>query len=129
MYPTDLRYTNDHEWVRRGSDGTLTVGITSFAARQLGDVVFVELQQTGTAIEASTEFGTIESVKAVAEVFMPVSGTITATNEELDGSPELVNDDCYGDGWLIKVRPSNASEYDQLMTAEAYGRLVSEEDG
>jgi len=126
-YPAELRYTADHEWVRKDSDGTMTVGITAFAARELGEVVFVELPSTDTELESGTEFGTVESVKAVSEVYMPMDGTITAVNEELNDSPELVNDDCYGDGWFIRFRPSDASPYDELKTAEEYESFVSGE--
>lgn len=127
-YPADLRYTDDHEWVRKDSDGTMTVGITAFATRELGEVVFVELPSVGVELDAGTEFGTVESVKAVSEVFMPMTGTIAAVNEELSGSPELVNDDCYGEGWFIRFRPSDASAYDELKTAEEYESFVSGAD-
>jgi glycine cleavage system H protein len=128
MYPTDLRYTRDHEWVRKESDGTMTVGITEFAAKQLGEVVFVELPEVGRTLDAEEPLGTVESVKAVSEVYMPFGGEITAANAELNDSPELVNDDPHGDGWFIKVRPANAKDRDALMTAAAYEEYLKTDD-
>jgi glycine cleavage system H protein len=118
--PTDLRYTRDHEWVRREQDGTLTVGITHYAQKQLGDVVFVEVHLVGRDVEEQEGFGTIESVKAVSELFVPVSGKLTEANPAIADDPELVNTDPYGEGWIIKLTPSDAKAYDGLMTAKAY---------
>ncbi len=128
MYPTDLRYTNDHEWVRKASDGALTVGITAFAAKQLGEVVFVELPPLAMRLDSGEAFGTIESVKAVSELYAPVGGEIAGVNEELSSSPELVNDDPYGDGWLVKLKPSDAKELDALKTAVQYEEFLAEDD-
>jgi glycine cleavage system H protein len=128
VYPSELRYTNDHEWARKGGDGTLTVGVTSWAAKQLGEVVFVELPAVGTSLEQEEPFGTVESVKAVSEMFTPVAGKVVSVNEALNDSPEHVNDDPYGDGWMITLRPSDAKAYDGLMTAAQYEKLVTEAD-
>ena len=122
MYPADLKYTKDHEWVRSG-DGDATVGITDYAQAQLGDVVFVELPAVGRTIKQGEVFGTIESVKAVSELYAPVSGEVVAINDALSTSPESVNKDPHG-AWLIKVKPSNAGELGSLLDATAYGALV-----
>ena len=103
MVPTDLRYTNDHEWVRVADDEA-TIGITAYAADQLGDIVFVELPDAGRALDQFAAFGVVESVKAVSDLFAPVSGEVTASNDELARNPELVNSDPYGAGWMLKVR-------------------------
>ena len=120
MYPSDLRYTKNHEWVRKGGDGTLTVGITDWAAKQLGEIMLIELLSTGIELGAGDSIGTVESVKAVTEVYAPVAGTIAAVNEAISGDPEPVNDDPYGEGWMITLRPSNAKDVDGLMTAAQY---------
>jgi glycine cleavage system H protein len=122
MYPADLKYTKDHEWVR-SSDGEATVGITHYAQAQLGDVVFVELPAVGRTITQGEVFGTIESVKAVSELYAPVSGEVVAVNEALSTAPESVNKDPHG-AWIIKVKPSNAGELGSLLDATAYGALV-----
>jgi glycine cleavage system H protein len=127
-YPSDLRYTKDHEWVRKGSDGVMTVGITKFAANQLGDAVFVELPKVGQTLDEGEAFGTVESVKAVSELFMPMGGEITAVNEGLGDDPELVNTDCYGEGWMVRLRPSDKKEYDNLLTAAKYADWVKQEE-
>jgi glycine cleavage system H protein len=124
-YPTDLRYTNDHEWVRAEGD-RWRVGITSFAAKQLGDVVFIELPKVGDAVERSAPIGTIESVKAVSEIYAPISGKIVAVNDAVRDDPESVNTDPHGAGWLVEIEPSVRAELDELMTAEAYGKHVAE---
>lgn len=126
--PTDLRYTREHEWARKAKDGTLTVGITHYAQKQLGDVVFVDVQAVGRDVDESEDFGTIESVKAVSELFAPVAGKITEANSALNEDPELVNTEPYGEGWIIKLTPSDATAYDGLMTAKAYEELVSESE-
>ena len=128
MYPTELRYTRDHEWVRKDGDGTLTVGLTAWAVKQLGEVVFVDQPAVGTDFDQEDTFGTIESVKAVSELFIPVAGKVVAVNDDLIDSPELVNDDPYGDGWMITLRPSDAKAYDGLMSAAQYEKLVTEAD-
>lgn len=121
--PDDLYYTEDHEWLRL-EDGTATVGITDFAQNELGDIVFVELEPEGTELSQSDIFGTVEAVKTVSELFMPVSGTITAINTELDTAPEVVNDDPYGDGWMVEIEVSNPDEIDELLDAESYEELT-----
>lgn len=122
--PSDLRYTRDHEWVRIDGD-EVTVGITAYAADQLGDIVFVELPDTGRALEGAKAFGVVESVKAVSDLFAPVAGEVVATNDALAGGPELVNSDPYGDGWMIRMRVADAAELDDLLDADAYDALVA----
>lgn len=122
--PTDLRYTRDHEWVRLDGD-ELVVGITQYAADQLGDIVFVELPEPGRALEGAKPFGVVESVKAVSDLFAPVAGEVVAVNEALAGGPELVNSDPYGDGWMIRIRAADAGELDDLLDPDAYDALVA----
>ncbi|MFD7130836.1 glycine cleavage system protein GcvH [Streptomyces sp. NPDC059894] len=117
--PTDRRYTKDHEWCSRAGD-TVRVGITDHAQKQLGDIVFAELPKVGDRREATEPFGSLESVKAVSEVYMPVTGTVTAVNESLDASPEFVNEDPYGDGWLIEIRMADPAQLDGLLDAGEY---------
>ena len=124
MVPTDLRYTKDHEGVRTDGDEA-TIGITQYAADQLGDIVFVELPATGTSVDQFATFGVVESVKAVSDLFAPVSGEVTATNDELTGNPEVVNSDPYGTGWMLRVRVSDASQLDELLDAAAYDELIA----
>jgi glycine cleavage system H protein len=123
MYPADLKYTKDHEWVK-AVDGTATVGITHYAQAQLGDVVFVELPAVGRTITHGEVFGTIESVKAVSELYAPLSGEVVAVNDALSSSPEAVNKDPHGAAWIIKVEPSNTGEIGSLLDAAAYEALV-----
>ncbi len=122
-FPDELYYTENHEWMRV-ENGTATVGVTDFAQSELGDVVFVEIEPEGTELSAGDVFGTVEAVKTVSELYMPASGTITAFNDELEGAPELVNEDPYGDGWMIKVDLANPDELDDLKDAEAYEQMV-----
>ena len=123
--PDDLRYTENHEWIRPGDDGaTATLGITDFAQGELGDIVFVELEPAGSELGKGDIFGTVEAVKTVSELYMPASGTLRETNEKLDGQPELVNEDPYGEGWMAKIELSDPSELDDLMDAEAYKAIV-----
>ncbi len=124
--PSELKYTKEHEWVRVDGD-TGTIGITDYAQDQLGDIVFVELPAAGVAISAAQKFGEIESVKAVSELFAPVSGEVTEANDGLTDSPESVNDDPYGDGWLIKVRLSDTAELDGLLSADQYEAFIEAE--
>jgi glycine cleavage system H protein len=124
MYPAELKYTKDHEWVKAG-DGEATIGITDYAQAQLGDVVFVELPAVGRTITQGEVFGTIESVKAVSELYAPVSGEVTAVNDALSTSPESVNKDPHGAAWIIKVRPSKPGELGSLLDSAAYVALVS----
>lgn len=121
--PDDLRYTKDHEWVKADGD-TLQVGITDYAQDALGDVVFVELPEAGDRFGAGDEFGTVESVKAVSELFMPVEGEVVAVNEALADAPELVNQDPYKDGWMLQVKPSNPPDVDRLMDKAAYLEML-----
>jgi glycine cleavage system H protein len=125
MTPSELRYTKDHEWVRINADGTATIGITEFAQGELGDIVFVDVNTVGESVEKEAIFGTVEAVKTVSELFMPVSGTIVELNPALENSPELVNDDPYGDGWMITIRPDNAADIDSLLSADEYQSLIS----
>lgn len=123
--PDGLRYTSDHEWVEKKGD-VLRVGITDYAQDQLGDIVYVELPQPGDRFTKGEEFGTVESVKAVSELYMPVPGVITAVNKELESSPELVNTAPYTDGWMIEIKPEDVSS-EELMDKETYLKNLSEE--
>ena len=125
MVPADLRYTKDHEWVRVDGD-TATIGVTDFAANQLGDVVFVDLPAAGKAVEQFATFGVVESVKAVSDLYAPVSGEVTEVNGELGANPELVNSDPFGAGWMIKVRLGDAAQVEGLLDAAGYEKLTSE---
>lgn len=122
-FPENLKYTKDHEWVRvEGQDAY--IGITDFAQSELGDIVYVEIETDGETLDAEEVFGTVEAVKTVSDLFMPVSGTVLEINPKLDGNPELVNKDPYGEGWMIKVSVKDASEINSLMTADEYRKLV-----
>jgi glycine cleavage system H protein len=124
MVPDDLRYSKEHEWVRR--DGTsATIGITSFAADELGDIVFVELPEVGTSLSQFGSFGVVESVKAVSDLYAPVSGEVTEVNEALRESPELLNSDAFGDGWILRVALSQPDEVDELLDAAGYEELTA----
>jgi glycine cleavage system H protein len=125
MVPADLHYTKDHEWVRVDGD-TATIGVTDFAAHQLGDVVFVDLPATGRTIEQFATFGVVESVKAVSDLYAPVSGEVVAVNGDLASQPELVNSDPFGKGWMIRVRVSDSAQVDGLLDAAAYEHLTAE---
>ena len=124
MVPSDLRYTKDHEWVRVDGDEA-TVGITEYAAGQLGDIVFVELPDAGRKLEQFATFGVVESVKAVSDLFAPVSGEVDASNDALTASPELVNTDPYGAGWMIRLRLEHPEEVEQLLDATSYDSLIA----
>jgi len=122
-YPENLRYTKDHEWI--SLEGTAaTIGITDFAQRELGDIVYVEVETTGKALEAGAVFGTVEAVKTVSDLFLPISGTIDELNPELANSPELVNTDPYGKGWMIKMTVDNPADVSSLLDAAAYEAIV-----
>ncbi|WP_263786161.1 glycine cleavage system protein GcvH [Salinibacter grassmerensis] len=121
--PDDLYYTDDHEWLRV-ENGTATVGITDFAQSELGDIVFVELEPEGTELGQDDIFGTVEAVKTVSELYMPAGGTITAINEELELAPEVVNEDPYGDGWMIEIELAAPDEAEELMGADAYAEVT-----
>ncbi|MDX1592838.1 MAG: glycine cleavage system protein GcvH [Gammaproteobacteria bacterium] len=126
--PAELRYTKDHEWVRREDDGTVTVGITDHAQEQLGDLVFVELPEAGAALDAGAECCVVESVKAASDVYCPVAGEVTAVNEKLGDSPELINSDPYGEGWLFRLAPADAAAVDGLLDADGYRAAAEAED-
>ena len=124
--PAELRYTKDHEYVRSGADGIVTVGITDYAQGELGDVVFLSLPKVGDAVTAHQAFGTIEAVKAVSELFSPVTGQVADVNGALEGDPAAVNRDPYGEGWMVRLRPSNPAELSQLLDAAAYKAHIGE---
>lgn len=121
--PGELKYSKDHEWVRVEGD-TAVVGVTDFAQSELGDIVFVEVETEGETLGREEVFGTIEAVKTVSDLFMPVSGEIVAFNQSLEANPEAVNSDPYGDGWMIKIKMSDTSELDSLLDAQAYSDLI-----
>ena len=121
--PAELKYTKDHEWVRQEGD-LAVVGVTDFAQSELGDIVFVDIQTEGETLAKEEVFGAIEAVKTVADAFMPVSGEVAEVNPALEGAPELVNSDPYGEGWMIKIKFSDASEFDSLLTAEQYKEII-----
>ena len=127
--PDGLRYTREHEWIQILEEGRGRVGITHHAQDELGDVVFVELPRTGDILGGDDVFGTVESVKAVSDLYSPVSGQVTEVNESLEEQPELVNDDPYGQGWMIQVELSNPGEVDGLMSAGEYAAFLAEESG
>jgi len=122
--PSDLRYTEDHEWARFEADGTITVGITHHAQDALGDVVFVDLPKVGRALAAKGTFGVVESVKTVSDLYAPCGGEVVAVNDALGQTPELVNQDCYGQGWIVRIRPSDADALAALLDAAAYDAHV-----
>mgnify|MGYP001076516334 FL=1 len=121
--PEDVKYTKDHEWAKAEGD-TVTIGINDYAQDQLGEIVFVEMPAVGDSFSAEDEFGSVESVKAVSEMYMPVSGEILAINEDLEDAPEKVNEDCYQSGWIVKVKASDLSEMDALMDKAAYLEML-----
>jgi glycine cleavage system H protein len=124
-FPSNLRYTKDHEWIiLNGNEAT--IGITEFAQRELGDIVFVDIPTVGKTLQAEEVFGTVEAVKTVSDLFLPIAGTIKEVNEELESSPELVNSDPYGDGWMVKMTVSNPADINGLLDAAAYNALVGE---
>ncbi len=125
MNPSDLKYTKEHEWVRVESGGVCTVGITAFAVESLGDIVYLELPGVGEKLIQEGQFGEVESVKAVSELYSPISGKVAEVNQGVVDTPEVVNESPYGDGWLLKVEMDDASEMDNLMTADEYDRLLA----
>ena len=127
MNPSDLKYTKEHEWVRVESGGLCTVGITAFAVESLGDIVYLELPGEGDQLTQDGQFGEVESVKAVSELYSPVSGKVAEVNQGVVAAPEVVNDSPYGDGWLLKVQIDDESELDNLMTADEYDQLLASE--
>ncbi len=125
--PQELKYVKSHEWVRDEGDGVVTVGITDHAQELLGDMVFVEVPEVGTALDAEQECAVVESVKAASDVYAPLGGEVVEVNEALEDSPETVNQDPYGDGWLFKLKLADTGALDGLLDADAYGKLVAEE--
>ena len=122
--PADLKYTKEHEWIKV-DDGVATIGITDFAQGELGDIVFVEIETVGEHLKREDVFGTVEAVKTVSDLFMPVSGEVLELNDELESNPEVVNSDPYGNGWMVKVKLSDESEIDALLSSDQYSDLVS----
>jgi glycine cleavage system H protein len=124
-FPENLRYTKDHEWIRLEQGNIAVIGITDFAQQELGDIVYVEVETVGKSLEAETVFGSVEAVKTVSDLYLPVSGTITELNPDLANSPELVNTDPYGKGWMVKLKVNNPGDIDHLMDAAGYQSVVS----
>ncbi|GAA4252268.1 glycine cleavage system protein GcvH [Dactylosporangium darangshiense] len=124
MIPEDLRYTAEHEWLAPAGEGTFKVGITHFAQDSLGDIVFVQLPEAGATFEAGAALGEVESTKSVSEIYSPVSGEVVAVNPALESTPELINSDPYGEGWLVEVKPADPAAVDALLDAKAYGELT-----
>lgn len=123
QFPDNLRYTKEHEWVKLEGN-TATIGITEFAQGELGDIVYVDIPSKGKTLAADAIFGTVEAVKTVSDLFLPMSGVVAEVNGDLDAAPESVNKDPYGDGWMIKLTVSNPAEFDALLTADAYKSLI-----
>jgi len=123
-FPAELKYTKDHEWIRLESDGTAVVGITDFAQKELGDIVYVDINTVGETINEGELFGTVEAVKTVSDLYLPVSGEILEFNDALDADPDLVNSDPYGEGWMIRVKVTGST--DDLLSVEAYKELIGE---
>ena len=121
--PAELKYTKDHEWIRIEGD-VATVGITDFAQGELGEIVFVEIETEGEELDAEEVFGTIEAVKTVSDLFMPVAGTVLEVNGELEDDPELVNKDCYGNGWMVKIQVADGAELEDLLDAQGYQEVI-----
>ena len=122
--PAELKYTKDHEWVKLEGD-IATVGITEFAQGELGDIVYVEVETIGETLDAEEVFGTVEAVKTVSDLFMPITGEVISFNESIEDTPEIVNEDAYGEGWMIKVKVSNVSDVSELLSAEEYNKLIN----
>lgn len=123
--PENLKYTREHEWIKDNGDGTATIGITDFAQGELGDIVFVELEEPGFEFSKDDVFGTVEAVKTVSELFAPVDGEIIEINEELEDEPERVNDDAFGSGWMVKIKLSNPEQLEELLTADEYQDITA----
>ena len=124
-FPSELRYTKDHEWIKLEGN-VATIGVTDFAQHELGDIVYVDISAVGKSLAAEEVFGTVEAVKTVSDLFMPLTGTVTAINAALDSQPELVNSDPYGEGWMVKVSLKDSAEADSLLSADAYKTLIGE---
>lgn len=126
MIPQDLHYSSDHEWIRSAGEDTVRIGITDYAQNSLGDIVFVQMPEAGTAVGTGDSIGEVESTKSVSDIFAPVSGTVVARNDALDSTPELVNSDPYGDGWMIEVQLSDPGAISELLDATAYAELTGD---
>jgi len=126
--PGDLLYTNDHEWLRREDDGSVTIGVTDHAQAALGDLVYVELPEVGQDVQSGGDMAVVESVKAASDVYAPIDGTVVAVNEELADDPERINADPYGDGWILKLQPTDGVDESALMSPDDYQALLDEED-
>lgn len=124
-FPANLKYTKDHEWIQLNDDGTAVIGITDFAQSELGDIVYVEVNTVGQTLEAEAVFGTVEAVKTVSDLFLPVAGKILEVNNALNNTPEQVNQDPYGNGWMVKIQVNNPADVAQLMDASAYEAMVA----
>lgn len=123
-FPAELRYTQDHEWIRIEDDGTAVIGITDFAQHELGDIVYIDITTMGQTLSKGDIFGSVEAVKTVSDLFLPIDGEVLELNSAIEKSPELLNSDPYGEGWIIRMKPADAGQRDALMTAEAYQELV-----
>lgn len=126
--PGDLLYTSEHEWLRREDDGNVTIGITDHAQAALGDLVYVELPEVGQEVESGGDMAVVESVKAASDVYSPINGTVVEVNEALDGDPEIINSDPYGDGWIVRLEPAGDIDERALLSPDAYQELLDEED-
>ncbi len=126
--PTDLKYVSSHEWARLEEDGSVTVGISDHAQEALGDVVYVEHPEVGSQVSAQQEAGVVESVKAASDIYAPIAGSVVAVNEALEDTPELVNQDPYGDGWFFRIEPDDASDLEELLDAEAYAEVCEADE-
>lgn len=127
--PPDLRYSREHEWARREDDGRITVGVTDYAQEQLGDVVYLSFPEPGTSVTGGEPFGEIESTKSVSDIYAPIGGTVVEVNIDCRDNPAAVNQDPYGEGWIVVIEPEDPSEFDGLLTAEEYARLLVEDAG
>ena len=123
--PAELKYTKEHEWLKDNGDDTATIGITEFAQSELGDIVFVELEESGFEFSADDTFGTVEAVKTVSELYAPVDGEIIEVNEALEDNPELVNEDPYGEGWMVKIKITDSSQVEALLSADEYSEITA----
>lgn len=123
-FPTELNYTQDHEWIRIEEDGTAVVGITDFAQHELGDIVYIDITTVGQSLTKGDVFGSVEAVKTVSDLFLPIDGEVLELNSAIEKNPELLNSDPYGEGWIIRFKPANADQQDGLLTADAYQELV-----
>lgn len=125
-FPEELKYTKDHEWIRLEADGVAVIGITDFAQKELGDIVYVDINTVGDTVQAGEVFGSVEAVKVVSELFIPVTGEVLEVNPKIDTKPELVNSDPYGDGWMVKIKVANADDIGELMSVADYKQQIGE---